>query len=44
MRPKGLDHGPERVEKERKPVVYRIKIDHMTGRFEKNVYTGNLQQ
>lgn len=42
MRPKGFDHGPERVEKERKPVVYRIKIDHMTGRYEKNSYMGNL--
>lgn len=42
MRPKGFGHGPERVEKERKPVVYRIKIDHMTGRYEKHADLGNL--
>jgi nitroimidazol reductase NimA-like FMN-containing flavoprotein (pyridoxamine 5'-phosphate oxidase superfamily) len=42
MRPKGFDHGPTGVEKERKPVVYRIRIDHMTGRFEKNYFIGNL--
>lgn len=42
MRPKGFDNGPERIEKERKPVVYRIRIDHMTGRFERNSYMNNL--
>lgn len=38
LRPKGFVHGP--VEKERKPVAYRIKIDHMTGRYEKHSLHG----
>lgn len=44
MRPKSFDHAPEKIEKERRPVVYRIRIDHMTGRFEKNMYISNLPQ
>jgi uncharacterized protein len=41
MRPKGLEHKPDRVEKETKPVLYKITIDHLSGRFEKNSYIGN---
>jgi nitroimidazol reductase NimA-like FMN-containing flavoprotein (pyridoxamine 5'-phosphate oxidase superfamily) len=40
MRPKGFENGAMEMEKERKPVVYVIQIDHMTGRYEKNVYSG----
>jgi nitroimidazol reductase NimA-like FMN-containing flavoprotein (pyridoxamine 5'-phosphate oxidase superfamily) len=43
MRPHGLAHGPERVEKDRKPVVYRINVTEMSGRYEKNPL-GNLPQ
>lgn len=35
MKPKGLDLGTKIVEKERKPVIYRIEITNMTGRYEK---------
>lgn len=35
MKPKGLDHGRKIVEKEKRPVVYRIQIVSMTGRYEK---------
>jgi uncharacterized protein len=42
MRPQWLDHGPEVVEKKLKPVVYRIQITTMTGRFEKNTNTGRF--
>ena len=43
MRPQGLAHSPHRVEKDRKPVVYRINITEMTGRYEKN-HLGTLPQ
>lgn len=43
MRPHALTHGPERVEKDRKPVVYRINVSEMSGRYEKNPL-GNLPQ
>ena len=42
MRPQGFDHAPGSVEKPRKPVFYRIRITGMTGRFEKNAYTGKF--
>jgi len=42
MRPKGLDHAPEHIEKDSKPVVYRIQITEMTGRYEKNSYLRNM--
>lgn len=42
MRPHGLDLGPKKIEKDHKPVVYRIHITQMTGRYEKNSYPGNL--
>lgn len=42
MRPKGMDQAPEKVEKDFKPVIYRIQITHMTGRYEKNSYLRNL--
>lgn len=35
MKPRGLDYGTKILEKERKPVVYRIEITSMTGRYEK---------
>jgi uncharacterized protein len=38
MRPKGLNHEAEKITKEQKPVVYRIEIDQITGRYEKNFY------
>jgi uncharacterized protein len=44
MRPKGFDHTSKSVEKERKPVIYRIEVVSMTGRYEKNSFLGNLQQ
>lgn len=44
MRPKGFDHAPERVEKALKPVFYRIKVERMTGRFEKNTHPGNFSR
>jgi hypothetical protein len=28
--------APRQVERERKPVIYRISIDEITGRFEKS--------
>jgi uncharacterized protein len=39
MRPQGFDHAPKSIEKERQPIVYRIQITEMTGRFEKNVFS-----
>ena len=42
MRPQGFDHAPGSIEKERKPVFYRIQITAMTGRFEKNTYSGKF--
>ncbi len=38
MRPRGLDHDSGKIEKNRKPVVYRVRIEEMSGRFEKNHY------
>jgi nitroimidazol reductase NimA-like FMN-containing flavoprotein (pyridoxamine 5'-phosphate oxidase superfamily) len=35
VRPHSLQHPPEIIEKERKAVVYRIKIQKTSGRFEK---------
>jgi hypothetical protein len=35
VRPHRLQHPPEIIEKERKAVVYRIKIQKASGRFEK---------
>lgn len=35
MKPKGLDQERKSIEKERRPVVYRIQITSMTGRYEK---------
>jgi uncharacterized protein len=40
MRPKGFEKMPETVEKNRKPVIYRIQIIEMSGRYEKNLYVG----
>ncbi len=37
MQPRGFDFAPTGVERERRPVVYRIEIDRMTGRYEKNI-------
>lgn len=37
MRPRGFDVATRRLEKARRPVVYRIKISEMTGRYEKNM-------
>lgn len=37
VRPHGFLRAPEVIEKERKAVVYRIKVLEMTGRFEKTV-------
>ncbi|RAW02565.1 pyridoxamine 5'-phosphate oxidase family protein [Pseudochryseolinea flava] len=42
MRPQGFDHAPKSIEKERQPIVYRIQVTEMTGRFEKNVYSEKL--
>jgi nitroimidazol reductase NimA-like FMN-containing flavoprotein (pyridoxamine 5'-phosphate oxidase superfamily) len=42
-KPQGVTHSSDRVEKERKPVVYRISVTEMTGRYEKN-HLGNLPQ
>jgi uncharacterized protein len=42
MRPQGFDQTPESIEKERRPVVYRIEITKMTGRYEKNSYLRDL--
>ena len=42
MRPQGFGQTPQGVEKERKPVVYRIEITRMTGRYEKNINPGKL--
>lgn len=42
MRPRNFDHTSEQVEKELKPVVYRIRINRMTGRYEKNSNLGSL--
>ena len=38
MRPRAIDQVAQSVEKERRPVVYRIEITKMTGRYEKNSY------
>ena len=35
LRPVGYVDAPRQVERERKPVIYRISIDEITGRFEK---------
>jgi uncharacterized protein len=42
MRPQGFDQAPEQIRKDRKPVMYRIEITEMTGRYEKNINPGNL--
>jgi uncharacterized protein len=44
MRPEGFGRTSEGVEKERKPVVYRIEITRMTGRYEKNTNPRKLPQ
>jgi uncharacterized protein len=36
LRPVGYVDAPREVERERKPVIYRISIDEITGRFEKS--------
>jgi len=36
LRPVGYADAPRQVERERKPVIYRISIDEITGRFEKS--------
>jgi uncharacterized protein len=36
LRPEGYVDAPRQVERERKPVIYRISIDEITGRFEKS--------
>jgi len=36
LRPAGYADAPRQVERERKPVIYRISIDEITGRFEKS--------
>jgi uncharacterized protein len=33
LRPAGYGDAPRQVERERKPVIYRISIDEITGRF-----------
>jgi uncharacterized protein len=35
MKPKGLDAERKSIQKERRPVVFRIQITSMTGRYEK---------
>jgi uncharacterized protein len=40
VRPHRVKHPPEIVEKERKAVVYRIKIQKSSGRYEKAAFTG----
>lgn len=42
MRPHIPNLQEKHIEKERKPVVYRIEITEISGRFEKNIYPGNL--
>jgi nitroimidazol reductase NimA-like FMN-containing flavoprotein (pyridoxamine 5'-phosphate oxidase superfamily) len=42
MRPQGFDNAPLSIEKDRRPVVYRIEISNMTGRFEKNASPDKL--
>ena len=42
MRPRNLDEAPENAVKEKKPVIYRIQINRMTGRYEKNSNLRNL--
>ena len=42
MRPHGFDEVGGNIEKERKPVIYRIQITRMTGRYEKNSNLRNL--
>jgi nitroimidazol reductase NimA-like FMN-containing flavoprotein (pyridoxamine 5'-phosphate oxidase superfamily) len=42
LRPRGFDYAPAKVEKDRKPVIYRIQISRMSGRYEKNTNFGNL--
>ena len=36
LRPAGYADAPRQVERERKPVIYRISIEEITGRFEKS--------
>ena len=36
MRPQTLDQSPHRLEKDNRPVVYRISVTEMTGRYEEN--------
>jgi uncharacterized protein len=36
LRPVGYVDAPRQVERERKPVIYKISIDEITGRFEKS--------
>jgi nitroimidazol reductase NimA-like FMN-containing flavoprotein (pyridoxamine 5'-phosphate oxidase superfamily) len=36
LRPIGYVDAPRQVERERKPVIYRISIEEITGRFEKS--------
>jgi len=43
MRPQGGAHSPHSAEKDKKPVVYRISITEVTGRYEEN-HVENLPQ
>ncbi len=36
LRPVGYMNAPREVERERKPILYRISADEMTGRFERS--------
>ena len=36
IRPAGLDDPPFKVEKERKPIIYRISVDEISGKYEKS--------
>jgi len=42
MRPQSPDLDQLKTEKVRKPVIYRIEIIEMSGRFEKNAFHGKL--
>jgi len=42
MRPQSPDLDNKKTDKERKPILYRIEIIEMSGRFEKNAFHGKL--
>ena len=36
VKPAGLNDPPLKVEKERKPIFYRISVDEISGKYEKS--------